>query len=162
MLKCYLGRKRRRVRQEEQSQRQRPQLIVHDSPTNYPKKEVTFVEKDPSAPPQTVIRRYSESDDDDSFYRPKIPSQNIWTTNNFVNTAPYYPSHEYAMSPPPPPPPPTYVVKDKWDPYDSESDVPFLFQFEGETTMLSPATSLSSLASSHLVRIISKYLLQHA
>jgi len=121
--------------------------VVSDSPTNYPKKEVTFVDKNPTAPPQTVIRRYSESDDE-SFYRPKIPAQNIWTTNNFVNTAPHYPSHEYGM---PPPPPPTYVVKDKWDPYDSESDVPFLFQFEGETAMLSPATSLSSLASSHLV-----------
>jgi hypothetical protein len=55
-----------------------------------------------------------------------------------------------------PPPPPTYVVKDKWDPYDSESDIPFIFQFEGETAMLSPATSLSSLASSHLVSHIQK------
>ena len=57
------------------------------------------------------------------------------------------------MNPAPDLLPKAVVFRDKWDPYDHESDVPALFQFEGYDHQLTPATSLSSLASSHLVTL---------
>ncbi len=143
----FLTSGRKRKRKEE------TQLVVQDAPTFPPKKEVSFVEQYPDTLYATKYSDYDENyvnneDDNDDFYRPQIPSHQ----NHFGNDPTQFTNHDYYPEPVmKPDAPPEYIVADKWDPYDSEDDVPLRFAFEGNGPALTPANSLSSLASTHMV-----------
>jgi hypothetical protein len=106
-----------------------------------------------SYPDTLYATKYTNYDDssegsnvsDKNYFQPQItPQSSYWSDQRqrepdpsvgFVNPLPH----------------PALVVADKWDPYDSEPDVPIDFRFEGHEHSLTPAGSLSSLASNHLV-----------
>lgn len=149
----YFAGCRKRRNKDRESDASRLTLVVNDYPMNPGKKEVSFIESPlpnglkPTLPNDTT-KYVNYENFDDEYYQTQIPSSedvNDFWSNGYENTS-------RQMNSAPDLVPRTLVFRDKWDPYDNESDIPFLFRFEGHDHQLTPATSLSSLASSHLVK----------
>ena len=119
-----------------------------------PHKEVSFSEHH-SYPDTLYATKYEAessegSSDDRNYFQQQITPANPshWIGQQEVDSSSGF--HH-------PPPPPSYFMADKWDPYDSEPDIPTEFRFEGNGYLMTPAGSLSSLASTHLVTENNKY-----